>query len=342
MPAPWLSVIVPAWRAERLLPDTLGALRQASPPPGGFELIVVDDGSDDATAEVAERQADRVIRLAGPSGGPSRARNAGASAATGSWLLFVDADVRVHPDTLSRFAESVKGHPEAAAIFGTYDERPAAPGFVSQYRNLLHRYFHVVGAGPAETFWAGLGGVNAGEFNKVAGFDAVRHPRMLEDIELGYRLREAGGRLFLDPSIEGTHLKRWTLSRMVITDFRDRGLTWMRLVLEGRRTGRVSLNMVWREQARVVLAGGMLLAAILALITARGPLALASAVMGAALVFSNLHVYRWFAGVKGWPFALAVVPLHLWYYLSNAVAAGVGLVSHACRRLSASPRPEHA
>jgi glycosyltransferase involved in cell wall biosynthesis len=341
MAAPWLSVIVPAWRAELLLPVSLAALRRAAAPPDGFELIVVDDGSGDATADVAERFADRVIRLDAPSGGPSRARNAGAAAAAGEWLLFVDADVRIHPDALLRFRESVARHPQASAIFGTYDATPAAPGFISQYRNLLHRWFHLTGAGSAETFWAGLGGVRADVFHRAGGFDAVQHPRQLEDVELGYRMREMGAQLVLDPSIEGTHLKAWSFPLMSVTDFRDRGLTWMRLVLSEGRLRRTSLNLKWQERARVLLAGAVLLATLLALIAWSAALGLTAAGLTAALLLSSLPVYAWFARQKGWRFALAVVPLHLWYYFSNAAAAVVGLLAHVRRRLVPVPGPSH-
>ena len=342
MTQPWLSVIVPAWRAEQVLPQCLRALRGGSVPLGGVELIVVDDGSGDATPAVAQQWADRVIRLPAPSGGPSRARNAGADVAAGEWLLFVDADVRIHPDTLTRFAESVARFPDAAAIFGTYDATPAAPGFVSQYRNLLHRWFHITNAGPAETFWAGLGGIRAEVFRRAGGFDAVRHPRRLEDIELGYRLRESGVRIVLDPSLEGTHLKGWSFARMALTDFRDRGLTWMRLVLEGGRARRRSLNLGWQERMRVMLAGAALLATLVALIAWSKALALVAAALSAGLLLSNFRVYRWFAKLRGWRFAVAVVPLQFWYYLSNAAAAAVGLLAYTRRRLVTIPGPSHA
>jgi len=341
-PTPWLSVIVPAYSAAELLPDSLGALRAATPPPGGLELIVVDDGSADGTAEAAATYADQVIRLAPPSGGPSRARNAGAAMSRGEWLLFVDADVRVHGDTLHRFYESVERHPNASAIFGAYDASPAAPGLVSQYRNLLHRYYHLRGAGPAETFWAGLGGVRADAFKGVSGFDAERHPRQLEDIELGYRLRQSGAHLILDPTIEGTHLKAWDFRLMAITDFRDRGLTWMRLMLDRGRSPRASLNLAGREQLRVLLAGGIAVTILLAGVAGSDALAAVAAGLAAVLVGSNLGVYRWFARQKGWRFALAVVPLHFWYYLSNAAAAFVGLLAYARRRLVTLPGPSHA
>jgi hypothetical protein len=80
-------------------------------------------------------------------------------------------------------------------------------------------------------------------FLAIGGFDTVRFPRpQIEDIELGYRLRDAGGRIVLDPTVQGTHLKQWTFWRMLRTDVIDRGIPWMRLLLERRGRTRTSLN----------------------------------------------------------------------------------------------------
>ncbi|MBA2291737.1 MAG: glycosyltransferase family 2 protein, partial [Gemmatimonadales bacterium] len=218
-PTPRLSVIMPAHQAAHLLPDTLAALCANTLPRSAWELIVVDDASRDNTAEVAGRWADRVIKLPAPPRGPGGARNEGADVATGDWLMFVDSDVRLHPDALARVAAVIDADPTLVAVFGSYDAHPEARGLVSEYRNLLHRYTHIVGAGEAETFWAGCGAVRRDAFRRVGGFDTARFPRpQIEDIDLGYRLRDLGGRILLDPRIQGTHLKRWTLSAMWRTD----------------------------------------------------------------------------------------------------------------------------
>lgn len=330
-PGPVLSVIVPAYQAAGFLQDTLAALRASDPPGVAWELIVVDDGSIDQTAVVASRFAARVVRMAGPPGGPARARNAGAEHASGEWLLFVDADVRVRPGTLRAFWRSVESHPSVSAIFGTYDATPDAPGLVSRYRNLLHRRVHLGGAGPAETFWGGLGGVRTELFRRLGGFDTRRFPRpQIEDIELGYRLRDAGADILLDPSIEGTHLKRWRFGRMALTDFRDRALPWMRLLLEGRHRA-ASLNIAWGERLKVVVAGAALAALALAVAGSQPALAWLSLGLAAVLGLANLPVYRWFAREQGELFALAALPLHLWYYFSNAVAAGLAVLAHLAR-----------
>jgi hypothetical protein len=326
---PQLSVIVPAHGAAHLLPDTLGALAGSALPRADWELIVVDDASRDATAEVAEGFADQVIRLTGTPLGPGGARNIGAAGARGDWLVFIDADVRVHTDTLNRFLTATTANPSIVAVFGAYDEHPEAPGLVSQFRNLLHRYVHLRGAGAADTFWAGCGAVRRDAFEAVDGFDTERFPRpQIEDIELGYRLRDNGGAILLDPEIGGTHLKRWTFGAMLRTDVRDRGIPWMRLLLERRGQTNVSLNAGRLEQVKVALMGFALGGLTVALVLADLRLLLVSvAVMGAVTIL-NWPAHRWYARVRSPGFALATAPLLLVYYASSAAAAGFGVLAY--------------
>jgi glycosyltransferase involved in cell wall biosynthesis len=91
-----VSAIVPAFNEERLLPATLANLRQVLPP--GSELVVCDNNSTDRTAEIA--RAAGAIVVFEPVNQISRARNRGAAAASGDWLLFVDADSLPSQDLL--------------------------------------------------------------------------------------------------------------------------------------------------------------------------------------------------------------------------------------------------
>ena len=88
-----------------------------------------------------------------------------------------------------------------------------------------------------------LGAVRAHVFRSAGGFDAQRYPRPpIEDIELGHRIRALGYRITLRPEIHRTHLKRWTLRVRIVTDVRDRGIPWMRLLRE-RPASSHSLNL---------------------------------------------------------------------------------------------------
>jgi hypothetical protein len=148
----------------------------------------------------------------------------------------VDADVELHPDALERIRAQFANDPELTAVFGSYDDRPAAAGLVSRFRNLLHHHTHSSHPGPATTFWAGCGAVRRQTFLDLGGFDAETYDRpCIEDIEFGLRLSDAGGRILLDPAIQGTHHKRWTLRSMVTTDIQQRAIPWSQLLLQRRQ-----------------------------------------------------------------------------------------------------------
>lgn len=103
-----ISVIIPAWNEAQWLGTTLAAAREALANlecPG--ELIVVDNASTDATAELARSEGARVV--AEPVNQISRARNTGARAAAGRYLVFVDADTRVPAELLRRAHELLAG-----------------------------------------------------------------------------------------------------------------------------------------------------------------------------------------------------------------------------------------
>jgi glycosyltransferase involved in cell wall biosynthesis len=120
-----ISVIVPAYNAERTLDACLSALTRQFVPPGmQMEIIVVDDGSVDDTAHVASRYGVRLIRQA--NAGPSAARNAGAGAARGELLLFTDADCAPAPDWAARMAAPF-ADPDVAGAKGVYQTAQMEP-----------------------------------------------------------------------------------------------------------------------------------------------------------------------------------------------------------------------
>lgn len=270
-----------------------------------------------------ERAPEETIVLREPAGtGPAALRNVGAEGSDADIIVFVDSDVEVHPDALSRIATHFAGDPELAAVFGAYDDAPAAPGLTSRFRNLLHHHVHASSPGGAETFWAGLGAVRRDTFEAVGGFDAGRFPdASVEDIELGMRLRESGARIVLDPEIRGRHLKAWTVGTMVYTDFARRGLPWMRLLLEKKRGGEGALNLGWRHRASALATLVLALAAV-----ARKPrLAAASLLSVLAL---NRRFYALLARRGGFQLLLGGIGLHLVHQLTAVAAMVTALIAN--------------
>lgn len=325
---PRLSVIVPAHNAAGVLPRTLAALRNSEFPRDQWELVVVDDGSTDETSLVAARYADTVVTLPGKANGPAYARNRGFEVTRGDIIVFIDADCVVHADTLSRLATLFAEHPDIGAAFGSYDTRPPAGGIISQYRNLIHHYVHTRNAGDAETFWAGAGGVRREVFTDVGMYDEWHYTRpQIEDIELGARIRRLGRRIVLDPSIQVTHLKKWTLRAIIRTDLQDRGIPWARLLMHrGALMSTGSLNLRWSEKLNTVLVWVAVLLLLAAPITwSLTPAWIALACI-AVVVAMNLPLWVFFARVRGPVFAVLVMPAHLMYYLLNGVSFFVGLL----------------
>lgn len=337
---PQLSVIVPVHNGEATLEEVLRALRVSELPKERWELIVVDDASSDGSAELARRFANQVVRLEAPPSGPAFARNRGAEVARGECLAFVDADVVVHPDTLGRMLEGLADASDVVAVFGSYDTEPRARGLVTEYRNLLHHRVHSSRPGDADTFWAGLGAIRRAEFLRMGGFDDARYPRpQIEDIELGYRLRARGHRIVLDPAIQGTHLKRWTLRDLLLGDVLNRGLPWARLLLERRLVGAGSLNIELQERVLTVLAvAGVVALPVALLLRSWALLAVGTGFLGAVVV-SNAPLLLWFSRVRGPWFAAGVVPLRLLYYLLNGISVGLAVLQHLVFRFRGERPP---
>jgi len=310
-----ISIIVPVYNNPRDLPECLSAII-ASPYPDS-EIVVVDDASTDDTGSVAARMGIRVLQLAKNSG-PGTARNYGASQVKGDILFFVDADVAIASDAISRVARVFEGQPDLAAVFGSYDTRPRAKGLVSQYRNLLHHFVHQNGNSQASTFWAGCGAVRRSAFEEVGGFDEKFTPTCsIEDIELGYRLRRAGHRILLDKALQGTHLKTWTLRSVILTDITHRAIPWSRLILESGHFPE-DLNLKWEQ--RVCFGLVALSCFFLALALFRIEMLAFSAAALVTVVVLNRDLHGFFFRQRGLLFAAACIPLHLLYYLYSGLS----------------------
>lgn len=327
-----LSVVMPMLDAAEHLPRVLPPLAAALHGGRVVEVIAVDDGSSDDSVKQCEASGLRVLSTGGRLG-PAAARNAGARAAKGDAILFVDADVVIHGDVPARVAALFDFRPDVVALFGAYDDRPSAPGVVSRFRNLLHHHVHVVNGGEAATFWAGLGAVRRDAFLAAGGFDERRYRvPSIEDIELGTRLKSAGGRILLEPLIQGTHLKRWTFTSMVRTDVLRRALPWGRLLQASPRAGAV-LNVTAWERLKALLALALAVDLLVGLVERRWLVAAAVLLVVAAI--ASAPFYRLVLRRAGFGTALASLFLHQLYYVYGATTYAWCVVE---RHLGLAPR----
>lgn len=120
MNQPPISVIIPVYNGERYLAAAIESVLAQSAPP--TEILIVDDGSTDASLAVAQRYAPQVHCYALPHGGPGAARNQGAMLAQGHYLAFLDADDLWLPDKLKRQSAYLQEHPETDMVFGQVEQ----------------------------------------------------------------------------------------------------------------------------------------------------------------------------------------------------------------------------
>lgn len=305
---PQIGVIVPAYQARAELPACLRALLEL-----GFaasDMLVVDDGSRDGTGDVARGLGVATLRNE-TSQRPAKARNRGVGHLDREVILFVDADVTAAPDVRERVAAAFADDPGLTAVFGSYDAAPPAGGLFSRYRNLLHHFTHHRAAGPAGTFWTGLGAVRRDAFLAQGGFDSAWEN--IEDVEFGMRLAAAGHRIRLDPSIQGTHLKHWTVGSAFRTDLYGRAVPWTRLLaFRGAETG--TLNTA-KGPKLAATAVALLVASLVVAPLAPGALWLAAAALAGFVVASGPFL-RFLWRREGAAFALGAIPCHLSHILA--------------------------
>ena len=332
---PIVSIVIPVHNGGESFRKCLSSIRQWS---NSAEVIVVADGESDGSWKLAQADGHKVIRLP-ESGGPAKARNIGAKTATGNIILFIDADVEIHPTTVLRVISAFQERPEVAAIIGSYDDAPGATNFLSQYKNLFHHYTHQDGREEASTFWGACGAIRKEIFLSLGGFDESYRTPCIEDIELGYRLRQSDYKIRLCKCVQVKHLKRWTPFSMLRAEIFYRALPWMALLLKIRQIDpqqyqqfTSDLNLKSSSRLSVVLVYSLILIAILSI---EWPsLFWIAGALGLALLIVNWPVYRFFYQKRGALFTCKVLPWHWLYYFYSGLAFVIGTLRHLLNQQS--------
>lgn len=132
-----ISIIIPLYNKESCIKKTvLSVLNQSY---NNFELIVVDDGSTDNSANIVKSIYDKRIRyLLKDNGGPSSARNLGVKKALGQWIIFLDADDLLLPEALDIFCQLINDHPKINCFCSNFFIR-------SNGKNNLFTHFYKIG-----------------------------------------------------------------------------------------------------------------------------------------------------------------------------------------------------
>lgn len=187
-----VSVVVPCKNEEATLARCLAALREQQPAP--LRIVVVDNGSTDASPQIAARMADQVLRIEG--GTVAGLRNAGAAVAgRPSALGFVDADCEVAPGWVTAVLDALAG---ADLVGARLLADPAASWVARRWAAI-----EASGAHQGSQVWSGQLAINRAMFDRIGGFDDRLSTG--EDSDLGLRVRTAGGKVRQVPGMVAVH-----------------------------------------------------------------------------------------------------------------------------------------
>jgi len=194
-----ISVIIPAKDAAKTLGECLQALLHQESLQFGhdYEVIVVDDGSTDDTAQIAEQHAVRVIQLT--NAGPAAARNAGVRIARGELLTFTDADCIPSPTWLKELTRPFN-NPEVVGVKGVY--RTHQTSLVARFVQVEYEYKYarmrtLSAIDFIDTYSAAY---RTEVFLQNRGFDESFRVPSVEDQEFSFRLARKGYRMVFEPS----------------------------------------------------------------------------------------------------------------------------------------------
>jgi glycosyltransferase involved in cell wall biosynthesis len=204
-----ISVVVPTWNRAKILDRTLIALASQQLGDCRAEVVIVDDGSSDATEQVVSRIAGtaqpEIVRVLQPHGGHSAACNTGVRRARGAQVLILDSDMLAHPDLVRRHAELWRQAADPlAVIIGAFSLHPDySMQDAVQFRRLQGSP-EILQRATWTNFLSGHVSLGNSLLREVGMFD--EQLQRFKDLELGHRLWLQGARFWLAPWLITEHL----------------------------------------------------------------------------------------------------------------------------------------
>lgn len=345
---PSLSIIVAAYNAEPTLGPCLEALLEGGLDPQD-EVLVVDDCSDDRTAEIARSFPCTLLRTPRNSGAAA-ARNLGASHSKGTHLLFVDADVVPPTGWRGSFKDLLQRDPKIDVLVTFPCADPPHRDFFSAYKHFfLHHSFQRIAPGELQGIYGAMFCITRELFTALGQFDERYLGASFEDLDLGLKARLAGGRIFLTDAVQWRHLHQHTWRSLLVNDYvRARGYVLTISILKGvasmlARHGsannanpHLAINLLTSAGILGYFAGGLALAPLLPL----GSLPLLVLCLGAGTSLLGVHLLlnREFLALllrkQGPGFAFKGLLWGLLDYLIMGLGAGDGAARVALGKLT--------
>ncbi|WP_136650453.1 glycosyltransferase [Paracoccus aeridis] len=223
-PSPLISVIIPVWNSERRIAMALEAIARQTAPRDLFEVIVVDNGSTDGTADAARRFGFAQV-LSEPIPSSYRARNRGLAAARGEYVLFTDGDCVPDPDWIAQALAETREKPDLGVVAGevTLFRENGAGAIASSYEktHTFNQKGNVeIGGFCITANWL----CRRDDLRAIGGFDADL--LSAGDSECSRRMVAAGHRLSYSPRMIVRHPTRASIGELIRKRRRVTGGRW--------------------------------------------------------------------------------------------------------------------
>ena len=313
---PLLSLIIPAHNNEAQLERLIASLKKSKGAPP-HEIIIVDDGS-------AKPIRAATLRLK-TNKGPAVARNRGAAAAKGKFLVFLDADVEVFSDTLREIEKLFVSDPDVVALTGVWVKEQRSHDFFPNFKALRDWSYWINErdqSGYYFLFSTRIAAIKRSVFMRLGGFDETYPAPLVEDIELTYRIARRYAIIFA-PLVRVRHEFEgfWPIAKKYFL----RAYYWTKLYASRKKFDPVATTM---QEAITALSGvAVVLAAPVALFY---PLVFAGFVLLHAWLVRRFLVFAY--AERGLRFALASFGTGLVLYCFIFAGAALGKVSVMVRK----------
>jgi glycosyltransferase involved in cell wall biosynthesis len=337
LPRMTFTVVIPvkngAATLDRCLASIWHSAAQAGLDDGRVEIVVVDNGSADRSAEIAEERGCRVVYVPAADG-VSASRNTGARAGRGEILVFTDSDVVFSKGAFTSLHLALSD-PLLQGVVGVQDPDAAYKRYCSRFKNLWMSYSYRRLRGPVTLFYTTAAAIRRQTFLDLKGFDEQYRSPAVEDTEFGQRLGDADVRIEIRKGFLVDHRKEYSLPSLLATDFR-RSAELARMLIRRRTAGTVRGGRKKRNGTSVptaVMAGvGLGSLSIPLLITGLVASWSGAVLAGAAGLLISLLLHAGFIGHlvrrAGLVFALVSSPLILLDLLWIIAGLGWGVVSY--------------
>ncbi|MBI1912757.1 MAG: glycosyltransferase [Deltaproteobacteria bacterium] len=201
---PTVSIIVPAYNAEKTVNRCIEALLEQDYPAGLYDIVIVDDGSADNTGAVIKKYPVKYLHQKNK--GPATARNKGAKQAKGEIILFTDSDCVPDKNWITEMVRPFLDNEKVAAVKGAY--RTSQRGLVARFSQVefeerFEMLKKVSSIDMVDTYSAGF---RKEIFKKMGGFDTSFPVANNEDTELSYRMASQGHKMVFNPKAIVCHL----------------------------------------------------------------------------------------------------------------------------------------